>query len=337
MSSQRYQSIRDLARLPWFDVGPDGDLLADPGVGGAIDVHCHLAQGILGGEKERVRDGLGAILEYLPHDRPFDLDPYANKNFAPERLSEMSRDLTVTTLGRSALKSTHTLPNLRRRMRELRLAKTVILPIELPLGASSAHFVLDVTSGCEETICFGSVHPFRRGPETRVAAQARAGARGIKLHPAVQLVRPDADRAMRIYRACAEHQLPLFFHCGPVDIEPRLGRYLSQVRHYERAIAENPRTTFVLGHSGALQFEEGLALARRYGNVWLELASQGLPAVRRILESADPGRILWGTDWPFYHQAMGLAKLLLATDGDETLRRQVLSGNARRLLGLAES
>jgi predicted TIM-barrel fold metal-dependent hydrolase len=128
--------------------------------------------------------------------------------------------------------------------------------------------------------------------------------------------------------------LPVLFHCGPVDIEPMLGRYFSQVRHYERAIAENPGTTFVLGHSGALQMEQALGFAKRYPNVYLELSSQSLTNVRRIVEEAPRERVVFGTDWPFYHQGVGLAKVLIATDGDDAARKAVLYGNAARLLGL---
>ena len=45
-------------------------------------------------------------------------------------------------------------------------------------------------------------------------------------------------------------------------------------------------------------------------------------------------RIVFGTDWPWYHQAIGLAKVLLATEGKEQVRQQILYGNAARLLGL---
>jgi predicted TIM-barrel fold metal-dependent hydrolase len=57
--------------------------------------------------------------------------------------------------------------------------------------------------------------------------------------------------------------------------------------------------------------------------------------VRRILERAPEERVLFGSDWPFYHQAVPLAKVLLATEGAPRTRRRVLRDNAARLLGLA--
>ena len=80
----------------------------------------------------------------------------------------------------------------------------------------------------------------------------------------------------------------MFFHCGPVDIETRVGG-ASQVVKYERAVAECPDTTFILGHSGALQFDVALRLAREYPNVWLELASQTLGRAEPSPKDQRPG------------------------------------------------
>jgi predicted TIM-barrel fold metal-dependent hydrolase len=123
----------------------------------------------------------------------------------------------------------------------------------------------------------------------------------------------------------------VLFHCGPVDIEPPLGRYLSQLKHYWRAVADNPDTTFVLGHSGALQMEAALDLCKHYPNVYLETSSQGLPNVRRIVAEAPPERVMFGSDWPFYHQATPLAKVFIATEGQPETRARVLWQNAARL------
>jgi hypothetical protein len=91
----------------------------------------------------------------------------------------------------------------------------------------------------------------------------------------------------------------------------------------------------VLGHAGALQMEKALDLACRYPNVWLEMSGQSLANVRTILDRADPDRVVYGSDWPFYHQGIGIAKILLATLGREHLRPKVLHDNAARLLQLA--
>ncbi len=44
--------------------------------------------------------------------------------------------------------------------------------------------------------------------------------------------------------------------------------------------------------------------------------------------------MVYGSDWPFYHQAIALAKVLMATEDRPELRRPVLYDNAARLLKL---
>jgi len=82
----------------------------------------------------------------------------------------------------------------------------------------------------------------------------------------------------------------------------------------------------------------GLQLAQHYPNAYLEIASQSLTNVRRVLEEGPPDRILFGSDWPFYSAAMPLAKVLIATaegtGGDPSRRAALLYENAARLFGV---
>lgn len=334
MQPTRFESLNDLARLPYFEVVEGRLVLADQSLGPAVDLHTHLALSYALPASVDLRQLHDKTEHYLPPDRPIDLEVYINRNFTAADLDQLSKDLTWKSVTAGGMRRTHTLPNLLREMRELGIRQSVLLPIDFPVLSDNAGQWLKVSQGEPGIVCFGSVHPFAPNVEAKLDAQKALGAKGIKVHPAVQLVRPDADRAMRLYRLCGEKGLTVLFHCGPVDIEPPIGRYLSQVRHYERALAENPGTTFVLGHSGALQMDLALSFAQKYPNVYLELSSQSLTNVKRILAQAPPDRVLFGTDWPFYHQAIGLAKVFLAAGSDAALRRRVLYDNAARLFGL---
>lgn len=42
--------------------------------------------------------------------------------------------------------------------------------------------------------------------------------------------------------------------------------------------------------------------------------------------------MLFGTDWPFYHLAASLAKVLIVTEDSPEVRASILRGNALRLL-----
>ncbi|MEZ4220133.1 MAG: amidohydrolase family protein [Polyangiaceae bacterium] len=329
----RFASFRELVTLPWFD-WVEGELTLDPNVGSSIDVHTHLALAYVLRQRLDLRREHAKTEHYLPLDGALDLDVYANVNFASFDLARMKRDLSLGAVTKGGMRRTHTTGNLLREMRALGITTSVLLAIDFPVLSDNAGDWLRAARGEDALVVFGSVHPYRRDIEGELDRQLAMGARGIKVHPAVQTVHPSARRCLRLYQACGKRGLPVFWHCGPVGIEPPLGRYLTRVQRYARAIEQCPDTTFVLGHTGALEVEEALELHREFPNVWVEVASQGLPAVRRILERAAPDRIMMGSDWPFYHQAMPLAKLLIATEGAPDVRRGVLRDNASRLLGL---
>jgi uncharacterized protein len=335
MPAQVFETLLDLSRLPWFDVHGGRLVVSDASVGPVIDMHSHIALAYLLPMRVDLYRATPHTEHYLPACCSIDFEVYQNKNITPAALSALKRDLTLGSLSRGGMRATHTVPNLVREMDELGVVQSVLLPIELPYISKNAAHALDAARREPKLLSFGSVHPIVDRVGTRLDEQAHAGARGVKVHPAVQLIMPDHRRAMALYRQCAARNLPVLWHCGPVGIELQSGRRRTQVALYEKPIAEQPRTTFVLGHAGALQMEQALDLACRYPNVWLELSGQSLTNVRTILDRADPERVVYGSDWPFYHQAIGIAKVLLATVGREHLRAKVLHENARRLLGLA--
>ncbi|MFH2008704.1 MAG: amidohydrolase family protein [bacterium] len=333
----RFNDHYDLARLEQFEIR-DGHrlVLAEPERWRSFDAHTHLALAYLLPMRVDLHREHPVTEHYLSLGGPLDLDVYANKNFSPAGLKAMTRDLTLMSVTGAGMRRTHTLPNLLREMKELGIAGAILLPIDLPVLSDNAGAYLRATAGADEIVCFGSVHPHDWNVAGKLDRQQASGARGIKVHPAVQLLRPDHPKAMQLYRLCAERELPVLWHCGPVGIEPQAGRRRSQVRYYERPIAEVPDCTFLLGHSGALQVDLGIELARSYPNVYLETASQSLSGVRAILEQAPHDRILAGSDWPFYHQSLHLAKLFLAAEGDEDLLHKVLWNNAARLFDLPD-
>lgn len=326
-----------LSQLPWFELRQGRLAVRNPDdIGPVVDVHTHLAFAYLRPIQVDSTAAPGPTRHYEPLDAPLDSDVYANKNLRPGDLKAMTRELTLGSLQASAMRATHSAPNLTREMGELGVTLSLLLPIDMPAFSRNAENFLEVARTRAELLSLGSVHPFARNVRGKLARQKALGARGIKFHPAVQLVPPDHERALELFHGCGELGLPVLSHCGPVGIEARLSRHFSQVRRFSRAIDENPRTTFILGHAGALQMEEALALARRHPNVYLEIASQSLPNVKTILDQAPGERVLFGSDWPFYHQAIPLAKVLLATEGRPELRRRVLWENAAKLFGLPD-
>jgi predicted TIM-barrel fold metal-dependent hydrolase len=336
----RFERGWDLADLPWFDRREGLLTVVDDEVGPVIDMHTHLAMAPAAANRAISAACCDGASHYLPMEDPLDLDVYANENISERNLRRMKQDLGFGAVLPGAPALTHSPDNLLREMAALGIVTSVLLPIDAPWPNRRVETFLRAAADRPGLVSFGSVHAFAGAPGDRLDDQLGMGARGVKLHPAVQMVRPDHPRAMASYSLCAEREMPVLIHCGPVGIEPRIGRALSQLKHYWRAIADNPAVTFLLGHSGGLQFDLALELAQRYDNVWLELSCQSVSNVRKMVDSAPADRIVLGSDWPWYHQAMPIAKVLMATDhlgkaDKRRARRRILHDNAARLLGLS--
>jgi len=330
----RFDSHFSLSELPWFDVRDDRLVISDPEIGPIADVHAHLALTYGPGGRINVWKEHPRAKAYLPMEAGLDLDVYMNRNFNRRDLRRMKFDMagSVTPFG---MRTTHTAANLEAEMADLGICGTVLLPIDLArVGTNAKTYLAAANRSRGGIVSLGSVHPKARGRFKKLEAQKRAGARGVKMHPAVQLIAPDDPAAMELYDMCGQLDLPILWHCGPVGIEARKGRELCQLARYAPPVREFPGTTFVLGHSGALQFDQALELANKHDNVWMETASQSLTNIKRMVKEAPPERIMSGSDWPFYHLATAVAKALLATEGHPEARRRLLWDNAARLFGL---
>lgn len=328
----RFPDRNGLSALPWFDIDHGEVVLSDRSIGPIIDVHTHYTLPSLRHDEADMRTETADSDLLLGRCCAHHLDVYANQCFSPTELDEMRRELVVGALRRRGKRLNHGAPNLARDMRSMGVERTIVIGIDMGIISRHVRQTLEVAKGREDAIPFGSIHPRLPRRRQRFEEQLHAGALGIKIHPPNMFTRPDHPRLSAIYRWCGEENLPVFFHCGPAGIEPKLGAYCGQVRFYDEPIRAHPQTRFVLGHAGALQSTEALALYRRHPNVWMDVSCLSLAQLREVLSQGDPDRIMFGSDWPFYHPILPLAKVLIATEGQPALRRKVLYENAVRLL-----
>jgi predicted TIM-barrel fold metal-dependent hydrolase len=77
---------------------------------------------------------------------------------------------------------------------------------------------------------------------------------------------------------------------------------------------------------------DAIPLARRHRNISLDIHGQGIRQLDELIRELGPERLLFGSDWPFYHLAATLAKVLIVTEGRPEARDAILAGTARRLL-----
>ena len=342
--SQIYPGYRGLAKLPWFELDKDGNLYCnDDDVPYSIDVHCHLGMSVLFRPRLDLLAATSRVKHLLDCDAtdpgcPLDLDIYINGNFSDQALDDLTMSTIAQGVWGSPFTKTQTIPNLLREMESMRVQQAMLLPIKLglPFGDQLEQdwFAAVNAGAAEQQLHVGlSVYP---GDATAVTQMRQAAARGgriIKLHPTVQRFYPDEPALMALYAEAQALGLVVFFHGGRAGIEPESSHQFAMPRHYEAALAEYPNLQFILGHAGARDSEAMIALARRYDNAWLGIHGQSVTMLETMIQSTDSDRLLFGTDWPFYHLGASLAKVLITTEvsSRRTLRQKILRDNALRL------
>ncbi len=344
--AQRYKGYRGLADLPWFELDDAGRLRCTvEDLPPAFDAHTHLGISLLLAPEIDLQARTPRVRHLLDCDgrQPgcdLDLDVYMNANFTDADLRALRIGaLAQLTWGNSAA-ATHTIPNLLAEMDATRVRRALVLPIAfgLPFGDDlTERFMSAIESaGAGERLIRGaSVHCADEQAVEKLERYARAGARAVKLHPAGQRFFPDSDAAMKVYEACGRLGLVVFFHAGRAGIEPEYTHQFTVMRNYEPMLKRFPEVQFVLGHAGARDIADAVPLAQRYPNAWLEIHGQGVSRLNELIERVGSDRLLFGTDWPFYHLAATLAKVLIVSEGKPELRRAILHGNADRLFGFA--
>lgn len=339
-----YQGYRGLAELPWFDLDETGQLRCiDESVPMSIDVHSHLGMSVLFKPTLDLQASTNRVKHLLDCDGtatgcPLDLDIYINGNFSDSALSDLSTHTIAQGLWGSSFAATQTIPNLLREMKAMRVEHAMLLPIKLglPFGDSlttdwrSAVNIAGATKALHVGL---SAYPGDKKAIEEIRAHALAGGRIIKLHPPVQRFYPDDQPLMDIYAEAEKLGLVVFFHGGRAGIEPESSHPYAMPRHYEAALAEFPKLQFILGHAGARDSEAMLALALSYDNAWLGIHGQSLTHLEKMIQRTGGDRLLFGTDWPFYHIGASLAKVLIVTAGlgREDMRQRILRDNAKSL------
>lgn len=339
-----YPGYRGLAQLPWFELDSNGNLVCtDDSVPHAIDIHCHFGMSVLLAPEIDLNARTARVKHLLDCDAQnpgckLDLDIYVNGNFDEQALSQLGWSTIAQGLWGSEFAETQTIPNLLAEMDAMRIQQSIILPIKmgLPFGDQQTERWHDAikTSGAGKRLIGGlSVHPHADDRIEQMRAHAATGARMMKLHPTVQKFYPDDADMMPLYKEAEKLGIVIFFHGGRAGIEPESRLRYAMPRHYEAVLANFPKLQVVIGHAGARDNEAMLELALKYDNAWLGIHGQGVTRLDEMIRRTGGERLLFGTDWPFYHIGASLAKVLICTDapGQQPIRQAILRGNALKL------
>jgi predicted TIM-barrel fold metal-dependent hydrolase len=342
----RYSGYRGLAELPWFEFDSAGELqCVDDSIPLSIDVHCHLGMSVLFKPNLDLNSQTNRVWHLLDCDNPqslcdLDLDVYVNANFDQAGLKRLKKNMFAQGLWGSQFSETQTIPNLLREMDAMRVRHTILLPIKLglPFGDDLTEQWLAAirqSDFASRLHCGFSIHPRDENKLEQVKAYADSGHRFMKLHPTVQRFYPDDPQMMDVYALAEKLGIIIFFHGGRAGIEPESSHPFAMPRHYEAAFANFPKLKFIVGHAGARDNHAMLEIALKYPNTWIDIHGQGLTQLEWMIRKTGGQRLLFGTDWPFYHLGSSLAKVLITTQdpGRQGIRQAILRDNAIKLFG----
>lgn len=229
-----------------------------------------------------------------------------------------------------------TVADLLRSMARAGIGRAVLCNIATRPGQVDAIIEWSLGVETDRLVPLGSVHPRCADPAGEVRKVARAGLKGIKLHPLYQEFSVDDRRMWPLYEAVQETGLVLTLHAGrDIAFPPEDDR--AAPRRILRVHEAFPRIPMVAAHMGGWKMWGEVAETLAGTELYLETSytfDTGAPeTLRRIIERHSPERILFGTDSPWRDQAETL-ELVREAFPDPAVRRAVLHRNAARLYGL---
>jgi predicted TIM-barrel fold metal-dependent hydrolase len=173
----------------------------------------------------------------------------------------------------------------------------------------------------ERLLPFCAVNPRSPDPVATLRREIEEfGARGLKLHGAMQAINVDDRLLWPIYQTMQDRGLPVLFHSGDIGVLPTKDRY-TQASRFDEIACDFPELPMVLGHAGRVDFTTVAGLLRKHPHVYLDIssvigrdrASRTYP-MRRLLEivkswAGTTDNVLFGSDFPLYSQEVTLAVL----------------------------
>jgi predicted TIM-barrel fold metal-dependent hydrolase len=298
-----------------------------------IDIHCHLG--------DILHPGGGAIIpSRVPMAHPMDPD-------LPRRLSlyrfhaldgsiyELDFIKRLNTRAERRRNFTATLRSLSARMDRFGIGWAVALPI-----APNTTFddMLKASETDTRVVPFGSFDFTAGGYAEQAKRQLAKGAKGFKLHPILQRVRPDGPETGEALAALPDGTVVLT-HAGAANYYPKREEHLQRPEYgelegIERMCRAYPRLRFIVAHGGLRQFRFFTERFPQIPNVWADTTFLSPEDIRAMLAAFGTQRVLFGSDWPYGFHRTALQAVRLACGADAKALAAVLGGNAAELLGL---
>ncbi len=174
-----------------------------------------------------------------------------------------------------------------------------------------------------------------------IRRRAEEGARGIKLHPSAQRFSPSDRNLWPAYAEAEALGLPVVSHGGLSSLDPESSEHYSRPRAFAPILEAFPRLTLILAHLAQGYLGESLTMAAKYPNLFFDCATVISGTVQppslsdeeavEIVRRFGAERILFGSDWPWFHPLRDLERIEALPLSDSE-KRLILAENARRVM-----
>jgi predicted TIM-barrel fold metal-dependent hydrolase len=334
-SKNDFKDVADLARLPYFSLTGDGKQLKYKGDSGDfIDFHTHVSCNYFLGIPADLFGDCDTQTFFPFKGERLSVEGYSALSFSKKLISNTRQETVRQAFINRGIAKSHTFPNLEKEMALLKFARTVILPVEIFYSRNTDRIFSHKDKIKDKHILFASVDPKMPGALKKFEKHFKNGARGLKLHPLMQTVRPVNKNVIALCRKAGEIGIPVLFHSGWGPLIPGWQKRYSDFGDFEKLVKMCPETKIILGHAGSLSYKEAINIAFEYENVYLELSGQCPSSIKKMIKILGDDRLLFGSDWPYYPMAFPMAKVLLATEGKPKSREKIMKLNAKKLLGI---
>jgi predicted TIM-barrel fold metal-dependent hydrolase len=166
-------------------------------------------------------------------------------------------------------------------------------------------------------IGFGRVDP-RREDATRELTRMKKtlGLTGLKLHPMVECFRPDHPFFNKFFQEVSKLDLPTLFHTGDGFSSPGL---------ISKIAKKYTKLPIILGHMK----EAALSAMEQSDNIYVE-TSGTLPDFIELAADIDEGRILFGSDAPYYSYPTQIA-IVETAEISQRAKKSIFRENFERM------
>lgn len=170
----------------------------------------------------------------------------------------------------------------------------------------------------DRLIAFSGVDPRRKdAPEIIERCFRDYGMRGLKYHPDAGFY-PNGPESYAVLEKAVKYGATLLTHTGPLP-PPSRSKYVQPI-HLDDLGVDFPTLKVIAAHCAEYWWRDWAALSHYRPNLYGDLAEWQFTAVwyyerfcrelREAMDIAGPGKIVFGTDTPFFEPIVPVAKFL---------------------------